>query len=268
MKWDVFVSHASEDKDAFVRPLVEELVKRNVKVWYDDSVLEMGDNLRRSIDDGLNESRYAIVVLSAEFFRKQWTQWELDGLVSKEIDGKKVILPIWHGVTKTDVLKYSPSLVNKVAIDSSKGINHVVEKILQVIQPINVETQETRESHLQDIFRVSKEWRGISFGSSGPYGIEALLRDYASKYTKSIALEINHGPNKHEWGRGGTRESLYRLINDKKEALFELSELDEWETYSDDSEDHSLPTVITVRSVPFMFENLIQECLALLRKYK
>jgi hypothetical protein len=262
MKWDVFVSHASEDKDVFVRPLVEELVKRNVKVWYDDDILEMGDNLRRSIDEGLNESRYAIVIFSPYFFTKQWTQWELDGLVSKEVGGKKVILPIWHGVTKTDVLKYSPSLVNKLAIDSSKGINYVVEKILQVIRPVIVEMQEFRGSKLEDIFKVSKEWRN----KIDPYGIEALLRDYASRYTKIIAFEMKHRPTKHEWGYGGTRESLYSLLNDKKEALFEVSEQDTWETYSDDSEDYALPTTITIRAIPFMFENLIQECLALLKK--
>jgi len=125
-----------------------------------------------------------------------------------------------------------------------------------------VEMQEVRGNKLEDIFRVSKKWKN----TIDAYGIEALLRRYASKYTKSIALEIIQGPTNHEWGSGGSRESLYRLINDKKETLFEVSELEAWETYSDDSEDHPLPTTITVCAVPFMFEDLIQECLALLQK--
>ena len=80
-EYDAFISHASEDKEELVRPLADALVERGLKVWYDEFNLTVGDSLRRSIDKGLAKSRFGIVVLSSSFFAKNWTQYELDGLV-------------------------------------------------------------------------------------------------------------------------------------------------------------------------------------------
>lgn len=118
--YDAFISHASEDKQEFVKPLAEKLSDLGLTIWYDEFELKVGDSLRRSIDRGLVNSKYGIVILSRNFFSKNWPQYELDGLTAREIDGRKVILPIWYGITEKDVLKYSPSLADKIAIDSSK----------------------------------------------------------------------------------------------------------------------------------------------------
>ena len=72
-------------------------------------------------------------MLSKAFFAKDWPQRELDGLVSLEIGGRKVILPIWHGVTKADVAKFSPLLADRVAASSAEGMDSVVGKILKVV---------------------------------------------------------------------------------------------------------------------------------------
>jgi hypothetical protein len=132
-EWDCFICHASEDKDAFVRLLAKALEREGLKVWYDEFTLRVGDSLRREIDRGLRDSRYGVVVLSPPFFAKGWPQWELDGLVAKEVGGKKVILPVWHNVTASDVREYSPSLADKVAANSSEGISAVVAKLLEAI---------------------------------------------------------------------------------------------------------------------------------------
>jgi len=118
--YDAFISHASEDKQEFVRPLAEKLTELGLKIWYDEFALKVGDSLRGSIDRGLVNSRYGIVVLSKDFFSKNWPQYELDGLTAREIDGRKVVLPIWYGISKKDVLRYSPPLADKIAIDGSK----------------------------------------------------------------------------------------------------------------------------------------------------
>jgi TIR domain-containing protein len=117
--YDAFISHASEDKERFVRPLAKELSRRGLRVWYDEFALRVGDSLHRSIDQGLASSRFGVVVLSKAFFAKQWPQYELDGLVAREIEGTKVILPVWFGVTRSDVLKFSPTLADKVAANGS-----------------------------------------------------------------------------------------------------------------------------------------------------
>lgn len=118
-KYDAFISHASEDKDLFVRPLAEALRSAGFSVWYDEFALQVGSGLRRSIDAGLLSSDYGIVVLSESFFENGWTNYELDGLVSLQIENPGKILPIWLGVTKSSVAKYSPSLAGIVAIRAS-----------------------------------------------------------------------------------------------------------------------------------------------------
>jgi hypothetical protein len=136
MEIDFFISHASEDKDAIASPLAEALRDRGYNVWYDKFVLKLGDSLRREIDRGLANSRYGVVIFSPEFFKKQWTQKELDGLVAREIASKgKVILPVWHNVDHDFVSKHSPSLADKLGADTSKGIEFVVDAIVAAIAP-------------------------------------------------------------------------------------------------------------------------------------
>src|SRR2546423_359737 len=83
MAWDLFISHASEDKDDVARPLADLFIQKGLKVWYDEYTLIVGDSLRRSIDRGLAGSRYGLVILSPHFFEKEWPQKELDGLVAR-----------------------------------------------------------------------------------------------------------------------------------------------------------------------------------------
>lgn len=120
VRYDAFISHASEDKETLVRPLAEKLRELGFSVWYDEVQLKVGDSLRRSIDKGLANSKFGIVVLSPNFFAKNWPQYELDGLVAKETAGSnKVILPLWHKVSKDEVMSYSPTLADKVALNTA-----------------------------------------------------------------------------------------------------------------------------------------------------
>jgi hypothetical protein len=119
--YDVFICHASEDKDPFVRPLAQALQAEHVEVWFDEFSLKLGDSIRRSIDKGLRQSRFGIVVLSPAFFEKNWPQYELDGLVEREMKGKdKIILPLWHSVTHDHVTQYSPALAGRKAVSSER----------------------------------------------------------------------------------------------------------------------------------------------------
>lgn len=134
-EYDVFISHANEDKDTFVRYLAAKLSELGLKVWYDEFTLSVGDNLSSSIDYGLSKSKYGIVVLSHAFFRKAWPTYELRGLLSRQINDKKVILPIWHGIKRDDVLKYSPPLADALAAKSDLGVATVAMQLLKVIRP-------------------------------------------------------------------------------------------------------------------------------------
>lgn len=99
-EYDVFISHASEDKDEVVRPLANALRSEGLRVWYDEFELKIGDSLRRKIDKGLANSKFGIVVLSKAFIKKGWTNYELDGIITKAVSGEQIILPIWHNISK------------------------------------------------------------------------------------------------------------------------------------------------------------------------
>lgn len=132
--WDVFISHASENKTAVARPLAEALTARGVSVWLDELELKVGDSLRRKIDQGIRSSRFGIVVLSPAFFDKGWTQYELDGLVTMSVAGRQSLLPIWHDVGRDDVLAQSASLADKVALSTSTlSVEEIAEQITEVI---------------------------------------------------------------------------------------------------------------------------------------
>lgn len=118
--WDVFISHASEDKP-YVEKLHRTLVAAGVQVWMDKAALRWGDRLRSRIDDGLKRSRYVIVVLSKAFLElKKWTEYELDSAFALETVNEKRILPLWHGITHEELRNYSPGLSDRLALDSSQ----------------------------------------------------------------------------------------------------------------------------------------------------
>lgn len=141
--YDVFISHAAEDKDSVVRPLAHALREHGLSVWYDEFALRIGDSLRRKIDSGISRSRFGIVILSPAFFAKGWPQYELDGLVTMAVSGKQVLLPLWHGVSKDEVVRQSPPLADKVALRTADyTIDEIADEITSVVRPSHSNARE------------------------------------------------------------------------------------------------------------------------------
>ncbi len=133
-EYDVFISHASEDKDEVVRPLAYALKEKGLTVWYDEFEMKIGDSLRRKIDKGLANSRFGIVVVSRDFIKKGWTNYEFDGIITKVVSGEQILLPIWHNITKQEVVNYSPSLADKLARNTAiNTIEEIADEIAELI---------------------------------------------------------------------------------------------------------------------------------------
>lgn len=97
--------------------------------------LKIGDSLRQKIDKGLANSRVGLVVLSPSFISKGWTNYELDGIVTRTVSGEQVLLPIWHNITKQQVVDYSPSLADKVARSTgTHTIDEIAAEIAELIR--------------------------------------------------------------------------------------------------------------------------------------
>lgn len=134
-EWDVFISHATEDKKTFVRELADRLEKNDLKVWYDEFTLKVGDKLRESIEKGLSTSQYGIVVLSHAFFQKDWPQRELSVLLERDSRNRKVILPVWLGLEVDDIKKYFPLMADMIACKAEEGMDKVVNNLMAVLKP-------------------------------------------------------------------------------------------------------------------------------------
>lgn len=127
---DVFVSHASEDKDAVARPLAEALEARGWSIWLDELELTVGDSLNGTINQALSRSRFGVVVLSPAFFEKQWAMNELAGLAAREVEsGTKVILPVWHQIDRAYLTTRMPILADRLGALTSAGIEDVADRL-------------------------------------------------------------------------------------------------------------------------------------------
>ncbi|HEY3298788.1 MAG TPA: toll/interleukin-1 receptor domain-containing protein [Armatimonadota bacterium] len=178
-KWDAFLSHASEDKDSFVEPLAIELRKYGLKIWFDKFTLRVGSSLRESIDEGLAKSQFGIVVLSHDFFAKNWPQKELNALFSRQVNGRDVIFPIWHGLSKNDLLGYSPLLSDIVAVNSDQGIAAVARSLVEIIRPEAFQFEATRQDAQNAATRMRERLKKAnpeldSRITFGPQGLDPL----------------------------------------------------------------------------------------------
>ena len=131
--YDFFISHAWKDKEDFVDGLVKGAEAAGLDIWYDQDAMIWGDSIRRKIDDGLRRCYFGVVVLSPNFFERPWTQYELDGIVQRDLTGAGRLLPIWHRLTQDDVAKRAPSLAGRLALPTSTySTGQIVEELLSM----------------------------------------------------------------------------------------------------------------------------------------
>ena len=73
-------------------------------------------------------------MISRDVISKGWTNYELDGLITKAVNGEQTMLPIWHNVTKREVINYSPSLADKLARSTTDfTVEEIADEIADLI---------------------------------------------------------------------------------------------------------------------------------------
>ena len=120
-QYDVFISHANRDKEDFVEELYQAINKLGINIFYDKDVIDWGDNWKNKILEGTKKSEFAIIVISKNFFDREWTEKELAEFLSRQNrNGQKLILPILHNITLTQLQEQYPSVADIQAIESKK----------------------------------------------------------------------------------------------------------------------------------------------------
>lgn len=130
-----FISHDSRDKSDIANPIASKLLTMNCSVWYDEFTLNVGDSLRKSIEDGLKECAKCVLILTPNMLANEgWGKREYDSIFTREIiEKERKILPVWHGVTVKQVYEYSPILADTVGIPWSLGVDEVARKLYNAV---------------------------------------------------------------------------------------------------------------------------------------
>lgn len=218
-EWDVFISYASEDKETIARPLADALSALGVETWWDTYEILPGDSIRKSIDHGIEQSRCGIIVLSVSFFAKGWTEYEMSGLVHQAVAKEKRLIPIWHGIASTEVMKYSPSLADRAALNTAtQSINKIAQDIAQIIR--GSEPQAKR--NVGQPLTMKKPYGTSIMGAPGRhYAQEATdleIEDFIEKTLTRIREYFETSLSNMEKANPGWQGKIRSMANDAFEA--------------------------------------------------
>ena len=133
-EYDAFISHAVEDKIPIANDLCAKLERAGLKIWYSGKELGIGDSIEKTIERGLNRSRYGIVILSPTYLAKNWTIREFYTLLAKEIEEHKVILPVLYNVGVDELKKKDLLMADRFAVNADRGLDFVVDKLVGEIR--------------------------------------------------------------------------------------------------------------------------------------
>ena len=147
MEWDIFICYASEDIN-FARQLLEALKNKNYNVWFDDDVLMVGDNYRHSIEHGLKNSKFGIVIVSPNFIKKEWPRIEFNAMIARARRNEIKILPVWHNITEEEINQHIPALAEFIGIKSEKNIGTIVHELERSINGIISHNSDSLNSSL------------------------------------------------------------------------------------------------------------------------
>jgi len=216
--WDFFISYATEDREAVASPLAEKLRSKGMRVWYDQFELTPGKQLLRSIDEGLRESKFGIVILSPGFFSREWPLRELSGLHSRSIyeGNKPFIIPIWYKLTVAELTEYSPILSDIIAIPWEMGIESITQKILALINPS--QTEDPSDQYVKVFTEIYNALNNQDFAERVRRYQEEYPSESIRKALESILLKSDRGVE----ARGRALEMLYKLKLARTEVVNEI----------------------------------------------
>lgn len=144
-QYDVFISHAVEDKIPIANELFRSLEQRNLKVWYSGRELSVGDRLTESIHKSLDQCRFGVVIISPTYLSKIWALNEFFYLLTKEKYGQKVILPVLYDITPEQLASRSTLMAEIFAVRADLGIDRVTEILHREIEKQRQQEKETEK---------------------------------------------------------------------------------------------------------------------------
>jgi RNA-directed DNA polymerase len=95
--FDVFISHASEDKEAIARPIFEACGKLGLKCFLDEAHIGWGQSFTTKINTALGSARTVLAIISPTSVTKEWPVVEVNTALSLEVSRQKKVVPLLVG---------------------------------------------------------------------------------------------------------------------------------------------------------------------------
>ncbi|GMY19601.1 TMV resistance protein N-like [Fagus crenata] len=116
-KYEVFLSFCGVDtRKNFTDHLYTALKQKGIITFRDDEKLERGKDISQELWKAIEESKYAIIVLSSNYASSKWCLKELAKIVGcmKE-NNRLTVLPVFHYVDPSDVRNQTGTLIEAFA---------------------------------------------------------------------------------------------------------------------------------------------------------
>lgn len=158
MKYDVFLSHTSADKNDFVEALKNSFDNLGISIFYDKDSIEWGDNWKQKIYNGLSNCKYGVIVVSKNFFDREWTEKELKELLSRQNKtGSKLVLPIAYKIDISTIYEKYNELTDIQFIDASKcSIQDITIQLAKIMLSDHSEKYNDRNNN--EKYQIIKEY--------------------------------------------------------------------------------------------------------------
>jgi hypothetical protein len=208
-KWDVFISYAREDRESLVEPLARNLERLGVRVWYDQLSLSTGDSLTESIDRGLEQSVFGVLVISPTFLAKKWPKYEAASLLKREKVGDTMIILIWHNVEYEQVCEWSPELAERLPVRSKdRSLMAITMEIIKLVRPDILTNVHKRVASLVDSSKTESQLVKVKELRAAPVQHGNLPDDLLGRIRLIRASLLNVYPHSFQfWLEGFRRDS-------------------------------------------------------------
>lgn len=96
---------------SYVDELYSTIRKLGIQIFYDTDSISWGDKWKDKILQGTKESEFAVIIISNNFFGREWTERELKEFLSQQNDvGQKIVLPLLYGINSKDLREHYPEV--------------------------------------------------------------------------------------------------------------------------------------------------------------
>jgi hypothetical protein len=145
---DLFISHASADREQYILPLSHALTTHGVSFWLDVNEIDWGSNIVLKINEGLRNTRYALLCLSKNLLARPWPESEMSTVLSMQNDkGEQRLLPLILN-SKEEVLDFYPFLAPLAYREFSAGVDVLASELATLVH---------RQTKSQDTIQVTVE---------------------------------------------------------------------------------------------------------------